>query len=82
MKHSIRSKVTGQFVPRSTVNVVNGRLYDYNGVVVRARKLCANGLRMVSYHKKLNGFVRDEELKPIDSKAVARYLSEVLKNNK
>jgi hypothetical protein len=73
-KHNVRSNTTGRFVPQKQVNVVPGRLYSYKGVVVRAKKLCSNGLRFVSSHKKLNGFVRDEELRPIDPTTVRSYL--------
>jgi hypothetical protein len=76
MKHTLRSKSTGRFVPRSTApKIVNGRLYEYRGAVVRARRLCNNGLRYVSFHKTLNGFVRDEELVPIDTTRVRDYLA-------
>ena len=75
MKKLIRSKYTGKFLSPSTPkSVVNGRLYEYKGAIVRAKKLCNNGLRMVSFHKKLNGFVRDEDLRIVSKDAVTRYL--------
>lgn len=76
MKHSLRSKTTGRFVPKAkTPTVVNGRLYEYRGAIVRAKKLCNNGLRYVSFHKTLNGFVRDEELRQISTDKVREYLN-------
>jgi hypothetical protein len=78
MKHSIRSTTTGRFVPRSqATNIINGRLYGYRGAVVRAKRRCNNGLRFVSFHKKLNGFVRDEELQVLSREKVAEYLSQI-----
>jgi hypothetical protein len=76
MKHSLRSKTTGRFVSRSNsaTNIVNGRLYEYRGAIVRAKRRCNNGLRFVSFHKKLNGFVQDYELKPISVERVRAYL--------
>jgi hypothetical protein len=76
MRHLIRSTTTGRFIPRNQVNIVAGRLYNYKGTVVRAKKKCANGLRLVSFHKKLNGFARDEELSPISKEQVQEYLKE------
>jgi hypothetical protein len=75
-QHSLRSKTTGRFVPRASLsnNIVNGRLYDYKGAIVRARKRCNNGLRYVSFHKKLNGFVPDTDLRPISVAQVRDYL--------
>ena len=74
MRHLKRSKTTGRFVPKNVTTVVPGRLYSYKGVVVRAKNLCNNGLRFITSHKKLNGFVRDEELTIIDKDRVREYL--------
>lgn len=54
--------------------IVNGRLYGYKGIVVRAKRLCNNGVRQVAFHKKLYGFVKDSELQIIDRTQVERYL--------
>jgi hypothetical protein len=77
MKHLLRSPRTGRFISRSTAttNIVNGRLYGYKGAIVRARKQTNNGLRLVSFHKKLNGFVRDEELEVVEPSKVREYLA-------
>lgn len=75
MKHTLRSKTTGRFVSRKpSAKIVNGRLYEYRGAVVRAKRLCNNGLRFISFHKTLNGFVADSDLKPITKSKVKAYL--------
>jgi hypothetical protein len=76
-KHAIRSKLTGRFIPRPAPasNVVNGRLYDYRGATVRAKRKCNNGTRMISFHNSLFGFVKDTELTPISREKVTEYLS-------
>jgi hypothetical protein len=75
MRHNIRSRQTGRFVQRKLTPIVAGGLYDYRGTVVRARKKCNNDLWFVSAHKKLNGFVRPEELSKIDKATVKAYLA-------
>lgn len=77
-----RSKITGRFISnahakriRSLRNkkVVNGRLYAFKGVIVRAgRKV--NQMRQVTVHKRLTGLVRDKELVRITPKTVKSYL--------
>ena len=76
MRHTRRSNVTGKFIPKPTpvVPIVAGRLYSYKGIVVRAKRKCNKNLWLVSSHKKLNGFVRPEELGTIDKQEVKRYL--------
>lgn len=80
----LRSKTTGRFIPRSSSrtttsnnNIVNGRLYLFkpNGIVVRSRRTCSNGLRLVSYHKNLNGFARVVDLAPASREQVREYLA-------
>ena len=61
--------------PVTPVQVVPGRLYDYKGTVVRAKSLCHNGKRHVSFHKQLHGFVEDKDLKIIDRNRVKDYLA-------
>lgn len=77
-----RSKITGRFISNSHAkrirtlrnkNIVNGRLYNFNGVVVRAIKK-DRGLRLVGVHKRLFGYVKDSELSLITPKAVKGYL--------
>jgi len=75
MKHSLRSSTTGRFVARRSTTIINGRLYGYRGAVVRAKRRCSNGLRFVSFHKTLNGFVRDEELEVLPRQKVTEYLA-------
>jgi len=70
-KKIYRSK-NGQFA--SQPKIVAGRLYEYNGTIVRAGKTCSNNYRHVSFHKTLHGFVKDCELKKIDKSAVENYL--------
>ena len=88
MRHSLRNPTNGRYVPNSSMqsssvpqtsstNVVPGRLYGYQGFVVRAGRKTNNGLRVVSYHKKVNGFVKDSELRVIDNNKVNEYLGEV-----
>jgi hypothetical protein len=77
-----RSKITGRFISNAHAKrirtlrnkkVVNGRLYDFSGITVRAgRKI--NQMRMVSAHKRLFGYVRDNELAVITPKTVKSYL--------
>ncbi len=74
MKKNMNSNKIGKTNKSSPANIVNGRLYAYKGVVVRAKKLCNNGLRFVTSHKKLNGFVRDEDLVAISKEQVAEYV--------
>lgn len=68
----------GRFAKRSTQPplIVPGRLYDYRGSVVRAGRLCSNGKRHVSFHKRLHGFVEDAALCLIDKNKVQEYLSQ------
>lgn len=75
MKHLKRSKETGRFIPKNIPNVVPGRLYSYKGVIVRAKRLCNNGLRFVTFHKTLNGFVPDSQLSTISREKVQEYLA-------
>ena len=75
MRHNIRSNKTGQFISKSSSTpIVAGRLYSYKGIVVRAKRKCNDNLWMVSSHKKLNGFVRPEELTTIPKELVHGYL--------
>lgn len=77
MNYNFRDKL-GRFAKRAVTPsvVVAGRLYDYRGSVVRAGRLCANGNRHVSFHKQLHGFVKDSDLKLIDTTKVKQYLSQ------
>lgn len=78
MKHSLRSKLTGRFIPvPKNPKIVSGRLYGYRGTIVRAGHLCANGKRHVSFHKQLHGFVQDNELNWIPKQQVDKYLQAV-----
>jgi len=73
MRHSLRSKTTGQFIPRKRP-IISGHLYGYRGAVVRAHRLAINGIRHVSFHKQLHGFVKDSELQWINCDQVKQYL--------
>ena len=65
-----RSRVSGRFIRRAKLRKVknvelsirNGRLYSYQGQVVRAIQLCSNGLRLVGSGGRLFGFVDDKFL--------------------
>ena len=57
------------------VNIVNGRLYDLNGITVRARKTCQNNFVLVSYHKDLFGIVHPCRLSKISKRKVESYLN-------
>jgi hypothetical protein len=80
MRHNVRSKVTGRFITRPSVqNIVAGRLYGYRGAVVRAGKdriIGQSGTpqRHVSFHKSLFGFVPEHELQWVDNRSVNQYL--------
>ena len=75
MRHYLRSKTNGRFIPRPTQpTIVSGRLYGYRGTIVRAHSLASNGKRHVSFHKQLHGFVNDNELQWIDREKVKDYL--------
>ena len=56
--------------------IVAGCLYDWKGSTVRALKQNIEGLRCVSLHKSLVGFVPEFELKKINTRKVNNYLSE------
>jgi len=73
--HNLRSK-NGRFIPLEQVkpNIVPGRLYDFYGTVVRAGAKMFNGLRKISFHKKLTGEVKDSDLKLISRISVNKYL--------
>lgn len=74
MKYNFRDQ-SGKFtIKPKNGTVVPGRLYEYNGVVVRAGKLLRNKKRLVQYHRQLNGFVSDKDLKFIDKDKVNQYL--------
>ncbi len=77
MYYNIRGKNGRFFKPQvetpRACSVVAGRLYDYRGAVVRAGQM-SNGLRLVSFHKRLYGFVQDAELGFIDKQRVDSYL--------
>jgi hypothetical protein len=62
----------GQFI---SSRIKPGCLYSFNGVVVRAKSLCSNGLRHITCHKVLNGFCHDNELEPVDTQKVNKYLA-------
>jgi|TARA_R110000868_G_scaffold20883_2_gene87641 hypothetical protein len=83
-KHLIRSKVTGRFISvaharrlktmrSKSKKVVNGRLYNFKGTVVRALRK-ENDKRLVGVHKRLFGYVNDSELGFITQKTVRQYL--------
>lgn len=80
MRHSIRSKSTGQFISKSQpANIVAGRLYGYRGAVVRAgndtiRRANEAPQRHVNFHKSLFGFVPENELTFVDQTKVQEYL--------
>ncbi len=53
----------------------NGSLYSWRGATVRVRTLSDNGLRLVSFHNELFGFVPESELKKINTRKVTTYLT-------
>ncbi len=79
-----RSKATGRFVRASSYSrkiikpagssIRNGSLYSYRGQTVRALSVCSNGLRLVSSHGVLFGFVSDRDLVKISIADVNNYL--------
>jgi|APCry1669193128_1035447.scaffolds.fasta_scaffold49433_1 hypothetical protein len=83
--HNVRNS-NGQFTRRvartkdgkftSPMKIVSGRLYNYKGATVRALKRDEKaGVRLVSFHKALFGFVQDSELQKIDTRKVNDYLA-------
>jgi hypothetical protein len=60
---------------KKSIIIKKNCLYGYRGIVVRAKGLTNNNLRIVSYHKSLFGFVKDSELNLINKKEVEQYLS-------
>ena len=88
-KYLIRSKNTGRFISRTQAKrlqtmsaqpreVVSGRLYNFMGATVRAgRKV--NQMRLVTFHKRLVGYARDNELSLITPKKVVGYLENATK---
>lgn len=80
--HNYRNSF-GQFTRRVTrtsdgkfaSNVIAGRLYDFKGATVRAlKKDDETGLRLVSFHKTLLGYVKDSQLTKVDGRKVQKYL--------
>jgi len=85
--HNVRNS-KGQFTRQLAVSrapdgkfatpfkIVAGRLYSYRGATVRAlqRDTKANA-RLISFHKTLFGFVKDNELKKIPASKVEKYLA-------
>ena len=69
--HNTRDKY-GRFAPKAVIKP--GCLYEFNGLVVRARKMCSNGYRLVSLHNTLFGFAHDSNLHKVTNKKVSSYL--------
>jgi hypothetical protein len=64
------------------MKIVSGRLYNYKGATVRALKRDEKaGVRLVSFHEALFGFVQDSELQKIDTRKVNDYLVEANKGH-
>ena len=64
----------GKFAP--ALKIVPGRLYEFKGAVVRAlQKDSEVGLRLVSMHKALFGYVPDSQLQKINRRKVQTYLA-------
>jgi hypothetical protein len=60
----------------TATNVIkSGSLYSFKGIVVRAKKQCKNGMWYVTSHKRLNGFVKPDELSIIPRDQVKAYLA-------
>jgi len=70
---AVKRDSNGKFI--SPFDVVNGRLYGYKQIPVRAHKL-ENGHRLISFHKTLFGFCKDEDLTKINIRKVKNYLAE------
>ena len=83
-----RSKNTGRFISTAHARrlrtlrknaslipdkIVAGRLYDFQGIPVRALGI-VEGQRLVTSHKRLAGLVSDSELKLLTPKNVGAYL--------
>ena len=72
-KLSVRRAPNGRFA--SPFEIVPGRLYNFKGSTVRAlQKDTKTNTRLISVHKTLFGFVRDNELQKIDTRKVKKYL--------
>ena len=76
MRYNIKDSRTGRFtkVQPKTCTIVPGRLYEYKDVIVRAGQKTSTGLRLVTFHKVLSGFVPDTDLKVVGKARVASYL--------
>ena len=75
--HNARNKM-GQFVKpakkKLRLVIKNGSLYNWRGVTVRAVCDLNNGLKLVSFHKSLFGFINAGELTKINIDKVKQYL--------
>jgi hypothetical protein len=84
MRHNLRSSLTGKYISSRSViskskpsTIRPGSLYGYKGAVVRAGQPVPNGMRHVSFHKQLHGFVPEADLRLIPVEKVEEYLSNV-----
>lgn len=75
LKNYLRSKTTGQFISKKPTTIVSGRLYGWQGLIVRAGQITPSGLRFVTAHKRLTGYVDDSELYRVSSSEVQNYLA-------
>ena len=77
--HNARNKM-GQFTKPAKAKkkphlvIKNGSLYNWRGVTVRAVCDLNNGLKLVSFHKSLFGFINAGELTKINIDKVKQYL--------
>jgi hypothetical protein len=76
MKNITNKRLATVAIANNVNGVKNGALYSYRGQVVRAISKCSNGLRLVGSHNTLFGFVRDRDLKKINTNSVNNYLSQ------
>ena len=59
------------------MKVINGRIYEFKGAMVRALVKTDNGMRVVQTAQKLNGFAHDHELKHVSKNEVNEYVQTI-----
>ena len=58
---------------KATSRIIPGRIYSWNGVILRAHGT-ANGKRFCSIHKTLSGLIADSDLVEANKSEVENYL--------
>ena len=59
------------------MNITNGRIYKYQGDIVRAIVKTENGMRVIQTATKLNGFAHDEDLRAATKDDVKFFVDKV-----